>query len=66
MDFGPLCDFFDLKMIQPLINVIFSTISTRSYITMVLILWDAKLETSTLAPLGFQNLYAKTRNGNNT
>jgi hypothetical protein len=38
----------------------------RSYITMVLILWDAKLGISTLVPLGFQNLYAKTRNGNNT
>jgi K+-sensing histidine kinase KdpD len=47
-------------------DVTFSTISTRSYITMVLILCEAKLGTSTLVPLGFQNLYAKTRNGNNT
>jgi hypothetical protein len=38
----------------------------RLYILVVLIFWVAKLGTSTLVPFGFQNLYAKTRNGNNT
>jgi hypothetical protein len=38
----------------------------RSYILVVLILWATKLGTATFVPLGFQNLYAKTRNGNNT